>query len=115
MPCCRFAARMDSYCNRQGHDDEKTARDLTKNAATHNYVRYFFLLLVRRIPMELECIKYNEKMSPEHAVCRHPGDYCKYRTSCIIYFLGREKERSAHRGQNKTDRTEAINCPKDSQ
>ncbi|HHO48245.1 MAG TPA: RNA polymerase II-associated protein [Desulfobacteraceae bacterium] len=53
--------------------------------------------------MELECFKYKEKMSPEKAVCRHPGDYCKYRTSCIIFYLEREREKPFRRGQDKAD------------
>jgi hypothetical protein len=64
--------------------------------------------------MELECIKYKEKMSPEQAVCRHPGDYCKFRTSCIIYYLGRDKERSARREQDMADSTDNRNSPKNS-
>jgi len=40
--------------------------------------------------MELECAKYKEKMSSVNARCQHPGDYCKYRTSCIIHFMGSE-------------------------
>jgi hypothetical protein len=43
--------------------------------------------------MDLECIKYHEKMSADTAVCRHPKDYCKYRTSCIIHFLGLENRK----------------------
>ena len=42
--------------------------------------------------MELECYKYNEKMQAEDAFCRHPGDYCKYRTSCIIQFMSGENK-----------------------
>ncbi len=44
-----------------------------------------------RDDMELECFKYKEKMKAEEAVCKHPGDYCKYRTSCVIVFLSSEK------------------------
>lgn len=40
--------------------------------------------------MELECVKYKEKMKAEDAVCKHPGDYCKYRTSCMIQFMSSE-------------------------
>jgi hypothetical protein len=43
--------------------------------------------------MEIECVKYKEWMSSESAVCRHPGDYCKFRSSCIIHFLGSEKRK----------------------
>ena len=42
--------------------------------------------------MELECAKYKEKMDSDRASCAHPGDYCKYRTSCIIHFMGGEKK-----------------------
>ena len=42
--------------------------------------------------MELECFKYKEKMSSDEAVCKHPGDYCKYRTSCMIQFLSSENK-----------------------
>ena len=42
--------------------------------------------------MELECFKYNEKMQAEDALCRHPADYCKYRTSCMIQFMSSENK-----------------------
>lgn len=44
--------------------------------------------------MELECTKFNERMKAEGAFCRHPDDYCKYRTSCIIYFIEKENNKS---------------------
>ena len=43
--------------------------------------------------MEVECGKYGERMSSEQAGCRHPGDYCKFRSSCIIHFLSRENKK----------------------
>ncbi|MCI5141939.1 MAG: RNA polymerase II-associated protein [Candidatus Electrothrix sp. ATG1] len=43
--------------------------------------------------MELECAKYGEKMDAEQATCRHPGDYCQHRKSCIIQFIELEKKR----------------------
>lgn len=42
--------------------------------------------------MEVECVKYRERIDSEQAECRHPGDYCKFRSSCIIHFLGSEKK-----------------------
>ena len=42
--------------------------------------------------MELECIKYKERVQAKDAVCHHPGDYCKYRTSCIIQFMSSESK-----------------------
>jgi hypothetical protein len=44
------------------------------------------------IALEVECVKYRERMDSEQAECRHPGDYCKFRSSCIIHFLGGEKK-----------------------
>ena len=43
--------------------------------------------------MKLICEKYNASMDAEGAVCHHPADYCKFRTSCVIHFLGSEKTR----------------------
>ncbi|MHB8789800.1 MAG: RNA polymerase II-associated protein [Desulfobulbaceae bacterium] len=43
--------------------------------------------------MEVECVKYRERMDSEQAECRHPGDYCKFRSSCIIHFLGGVKKK----------------------
>ncbi len=43
--------------------------------------------------MELECIKYKEKVDSADPVCRHPDDYCKYRTSCIIQFMSSEDKK----------------------
>jgi len=42
--------------------------------------------------MEVECVKYKEKMDSDEAECRHAGDYCKYRTSCIIQFMASERK-----------------------
>lgn len=43
--------------------------------------------------MELECVKYKEKMDSAEAHCRHPGDYCKDRGSCLIHFMGKNNEK----------------------
>ena len=44
--------------------------------------------------MYLFCEKYKEKVSGENARCRRPKEYCKYRTACIIHFMGGEKSSS---------------------
>lgn len=44
--------------------------------------------------MEVECVKYRERMDAEQAECRHPGDYCKDRSPCIIHYLGGDKKRN---------------------
>lgn len=43
--------------------------------------------------MELECLKYKEKMAAEDAECRHPADYCQYRYSCMIQFIAKENQK----------------------
>jgi phosphoribosyl-AMP cyclohydrolase len=40
--------------------------------------------------MDLFCEKYNESVSGENARCQHPKEYCKFRTACIIHFMGGE-------------------------
>jgi phosphoribosyl-AMP cyclohydrolase len=40
--------------------------------------------------MDLFCEKYNEIMTGENAQCNHPQEYCKFRTACIIHFMGGE-------------------------
>lgn len=65
--------------------------------------------------MELECVKYKEKMASEDAACTHPGDYCKFRTACIIHFLGAEKkskEPSAPKGSGHPDTVGGKGCCK---
>lgn len=43
--------------------------------------------------MKLICEKHNISMEEEGDVCRHPVDYCRFRASCLIHFLGSEKLR----------------------
>jgi hypothetical protein len=45
--------------------------------------------------MELVCEKFKEKMDADGACCRHPADYCQFRTSCMIHFIGKENERDS--------------------
>jgi phosphoribosyl-AMP cyclohydrolase len=40
--------------------------------------------------MDLFCEKYKETITVVKAYCRHPKEYCKYRTACIIHFMGDE-------------------------
>ena len=44
--------------------------------------------------MELECAKYHDKVSSDEPVCGHPGDYCQFRSSCLIHFMEGELRRS---------------------
>ncbi|MDH5298821.1 MAG: hypothetical protein OEV91_07365 [Desulfobulbaceae bacterium] len=41
--------------------------------------------------MELVCEKYKEEMAEDEACCRHPKEYCKFRSSCLIHFLCKER------------------------
>lgn len=40
------------------------------------------------------CSKDNIETSMNKG-CRHPGDYCQDRQSCIIYFMEREKKKNS--------------------
>jgi phosphoribosyl-AMP cyclohydrolase len=40
--------------------------------------------------MDLFCEKYKEEVAAAEARCRHPKEYCKFRTACIIHFMGGE-------------------------
>ena len=40
-------------------------------------------------------------MDSEDAACRHPDEYCKFRTSCLINFMGKEKTRSDRQAKEK--------------
>ena len=40
--------------------------------------------------MNLFCEKHNENVSGESARCKHPKEYCKFRTACIIHFMDGE-------------------------
>ena len=42
--------------------------------------------------MDFFCEKYNEKVNGENARCSHPQEYCKFRTACIIHFMGGENK-----------------------
>jgi phosphoribosyl-AMP cyclohydrolase len=35
-------------------------------------------------------LKYNETVAAEKAYCKRPKEYCKFRTQCIIHFMGDE-------------------------
>jgi len=51
--------------------------------------------------VQLECEKYKDKVDPDKPVCRHPDDYCQFRTSCIIHFMEKERRREQDRQKNK--------------
>jgi len=54
--------------------------------------------------MDLFCEKYNENFPAEKAFCKHPKEYCKYRTACIIHFMGGENGSSdSEGGSNEED------------
>lgn len=51
--------------------------------------------------MEVVCQKYNEKMKSENAFCAHPHDYCKFRSACVLHFMGQERENQKDKGDEK--------------
>ena len=44
--------------------------------------------------MDLFCEKYKENVDSGKARCAHPKEYCKFRSACIIHFMGGEKSGS---------------------
>ncbi len=50
--------------------------------------------MAKEEPMELVCEKYKEKVNSDDPVCRHPDDYCRTRSGCIIQFMEKEKKRA---------------------
>ncbi|MDF1613557.1 RNA polymerase II-associated protein [Desulfurivibrio dismutans] len=58
--------------------------------------------------MELFCEKYREKMAEEEAYCKRPGEYCKFRSACIIHFAGQERGRQRRRPEGGANREESA-------
>ena len=54
--------------------------------------------------MDLFCEKYNEKVNEKNACCTHPEEYCKFRTACVVNFMG---------GENSTIDSEEIAIEED--
>jgi hypothetical protein len=44
-----------------------------------------------------QCMKHEIFMCEECLHCRDPEIYCKFRSSCAIHFLDKEKRREARR------------------
>ena len=43
--------------------------------------------------LDLLCEKYKEKVDSEQARCAHPGEFCRFRTACMIHFIEQENKR----------------------
>ena len=41
--------------------------------------------------MDLICEKYLSKIDPEAISCKKPAEYCKFRTACMVHFIGSDK------------------------
>ena len=55
--------------------------------------------------VDLFCEKYTETVPAEKAFCSHPKEYCKFRTACIIHFMGGE---NGSRDSEKVSREEDM-------
>ena len=55
--------------------------------------------------MDLFCEKYNETVDAEEAFCKRPKEYCKFRTKCIIHFMG---------GENRSKDSEEVSVEEES-
>ena len=53
--------------------------------------------------MDLFCEKYKENVDSKKARCAHPKEYCKFRSACIIHFMGGEKSGSDSEEQSKEE------------
>jgi phosphoribosyl-AMP cyclohydrolase len=53
--------------------------------------------------LDLLCEKYKEKVDSDQAVCSHPVEYCRFRTSCMIHFI--EKENKREQRSKKQEKT----------
>ena len=51
--------------------------------------------------MELVCEKYKETMVAEGAFCRHPKEYCKFRTACLIHFMSSDFDKDNENQEKK--------------
>lgn len=40
--------------------------------------------------MEAYCEKYRQRLSGDELKCKHPSEYCKFRSSCIAHFVGKD-------------------------
>lgn len=63
--------------------------------------------------MELTCEKYTEKTASDKAICRHPTEYCKFRSFCLIHFAAKEnaKEESHTDGNKKDEQSTKTQLP----
>ena len=59
--------------------------------------------------MKLVCEKYKEEMESDFAVCRHPVEYCKFRKSCIIHFISKEKQSGRDLNREKKNAEDSEN------
>lgn len=57
--------------------------------------------------MELICEKYKKKVSSGDAKCSHEGEYCKFRTSCMIHFLEKEHKLEQKKKQKENKDADA--------
>jgi len=55
--------------------------------------------------MELECEKYKETVNSSDPVCRHPDDYCQFRSACMIHFMEKENKREKKNSKNSDSAT----------
>jgi hypothetical protein len=38
------------------------------------------------------CEKYRQSLRGSHIACPHPKEYCKFRSACIVHFMGKNAE-----------------------
>lgn len=53
--------------------------------------------------MKVICEKYKEEMEAEQALCRHGTEYCKFRTSCLIHFIAKERKPEKEKSRQESN------------
>lgn len=75
------------------------------NNAGKKYSNSFWLRAMKVI-----CEKYKEEMDSGQAVCKHPTEYCKFRSSCLIHFIEKENKSEVGKNQkNQVDPADDVN------
>jgi len=56
------------------------------------------------------CMKHNVHMCDECVSCRDPEIYCKFRSSCPIWFMHKEKKREARQREAQAAIKTLMSC-----
>jgi hypothetical protein len=101
---CRTDFLKIQYCRQEKSTDGCGKRAWNTAPALTNYClppKSAVIVSKRGRALQLVCEKHKDKVDPDDPVCRHPYDYCQFRTSCIIHFMEKENQREQARKEKK--------------